>query len=288
MRYSPESLLAFVTAVNCGSFSAAARRLRKSQSTISAAIAGLETDLGLQLFDRSGHQPTLTPAGGKVLVYVQSILHASEQLDELAVRLCAATEPRLTFVLSDTWQTVHYESILQRFARQFPAIEFECLLAEDADVIDLLQSQRAHVGVLRRQPRYPADIRAERLQVQTEMAIFAARDHPLAKAGALSEHRLATERQLYLNTYNSQAKPPAQGIVWSAPSYLMLLEMAEQGFGWSILPRWLVEQFGHRKLTELSVPGWPRLIDVDVAWSKPHPPGPAGRWLIDNLLAQSE
>ena len=37
MRYSPEALTAFVEAVDSGSFSAAARRLRKSQSTISTA-----------------------------------------------------------------------------------------------------------------------------------------------------------------------------------------------------------------------------------------------------------
>ena len=45
MRYSPEALTAFVEAVDSGSFSAAARRLRKSQSTISTAITfeGLAT-----------------------------------------------------------------------------------------------------------------------------------------------------------------------------------------------------------------------------------------------------
>lgn len=49
MRYSPEALMAFVETVSCGSFSAAARRLRKSQSTISTAIAHLEADLGFSL-----------------------------------------------------------------------------------------------------------------------------------------------------------------------------------------------------------------------------------------------
>lgn len=52
MRYSPEALTAFVETVAAGSFSAAARRLRKSQSTISTSIANLEADLGFDLFDR--------------------------------------------------------------------------------------------------------------------------------------------------------------------------------------------------------------------------------------------
>lgn len=60
MRYSPEALTAFVETVAAGSFSAAARRLRKSQSTISTSIANLEADLGFDLFDRSARQPVLT------------------------------------------------------------------------------------------------------------------------------------------------------------------------------------------------------------------------------------
>ena len=93
MRYSPEALTAF-EAVDSGSFSAAARRLRKSQSTISTAIANLEADLGVTLFDRATRQPTLTPQGEQVLSYVKAILAASERLDELAVSLSGETEPR--------------------------------------------------------------------------------------------------------------------------------------------------------------------------------------------------
>ncbi|MEG2114396.1 MAG: LysR family transcriptional regulator, partial [Hafnia sp.] len=63
MRYSPEALNAFVETVSAGSFSAAARRLHKSQSTISTAIANLEDDLGVILFDRSARQPVLTEQG---------------------------------------------------------------------------------------------------------------------------------------------------------------------------------------------------------------------------------
>ncbi|VTN11445.1 HTH-type transcriptional activator AllS [Raoultella terrigena] len=93
MRYSPEALTAFVEAVACGSFSAAARRLRKSQSTVSTAISNLEADLGVTLFDRSARQPVLTPQGEQVLSYVKAILAASDRLDELAISLSGETEP---------------------------------------------------------------------------------------------------------------------------------------------------------------------------------------------------
>ncbi|MEL4013827.1 LysR family transcriptional regulator [Dryocola clanedunensis] len=286
MHFSPESLEAFLQAVETGSFSAAARKLRKSQSTISNAIANLEADLGITLFDRSSRQPVLTSQGHRVLPYVQSIIAASERLDEVSVRLAGNIEPRLSFVLSDVWQTAHHESILKRFSGKFPDIEFECLIAEDEDVIDLIQSGRAHVGVLRVQERYPVDVTVARLQVGAEMSIFLHRQHELAQLPAVELDQLHTVRQLCLKTYKDPTRQTGGGPAWSSPSLLMLLEMAEQGFGWGILPRWLVQQFGHNVLKELPVAGWPQRIDVDVMWSNKVPPGAAGRWMIDQLRAQ--
>ncbi|MBP2170198.1 DNA-binding transcriptional LysR family regulator [Erwinia toletana] len=286
MRYSPESLEAFVQTVESGSFSAAARALRKSQSTISTAVANLEADLGFALFNRDAWQPVLTEEGRRALAQVKEILAASERLEELAVRLAGEEEPFLSMAISDFWQTDHHESLLKRLAARYPLIEFDCMIAEDADVIDALQMGRAHIGVVRAQPHLPPDIACSRLQVQAQMAIYIHQDHPLAQQSKVNWSQLTPERQLRLNTWTQNDSDRPVGKVWSAPSYLLLLEMAEQGFGWSILPRWLVRQFGHQVLTELPVNGWPQNIAVDALWSKRSPPGPAGRWMIDQLCAQ--
>lgn len=272
--------------VESGSFSAAARTLRKSQSTISTAVANLETDLGFALFSREARSPVLTDNGRRALVQVREILRASAQLDELAVRLAGEVEPCLSLAISDFWQADYHESLLKRFDARYPEIEFECMIAEDADVIDLLQAGRAHIGVIRVQPDYPEEIATARLQVEAQMAIYLHQDHPLAQEQSVSEQKLKHVRQLCLNTWTESERYQSGKGIWSAPSYLLLLEMAEQGFGWSILPRWLVEQFGHQLLRELPVTGWPQKISVDVAWSRKSPPGPAGRWMIDQLLAQ--
>ncbi|MFT2795800.1 MULTISPECIES: LysR family transcriptional regulator [Serratia] len=284
MRYSPEALLAFVEAAALGSFSAAARRLRKSQSTISTAIANLEADLGLTLFDRQARQPVLTEAGRKVLGHVQEILAASERLDALSIRLGDNIEPRLTIVFSDTYQPNHHDNLLKHFERRYQDIELECMIAEGEDVLDLLQTGRAHLGMLAVQPNYPPEIAVSRLPEQTEMGLFVAHDHPLTRLPALTQAHLASSRQLYLNTYTSNNATKPRGRTWSAPSYLMLLEMAEQGAGWAILPHWLVKQYGRQRLTELKMRGWPQTISVDAVWSKLTPPGPAGLWLLDRLL----
>lgn len=286
MRYSPESLEAFMQTVASGSFSAAARALGKSQSTISASVASLEDDLGFALFERAGRQPVLTEQGRRVIPQVQQILAASERLDALAIRLSQGVEPRLSFAMSDFWQTDHHEHLLRQFDARYPEIELEVMIAEDGDVLDLLQAGRVHLGVVRAQPNLPVDIAVARLQVEAQMAVFLHRDHPLAQLKALSESELEGVRHLRLNTWVEASEPAPMGRIWSAPTYLLLLEMAEQGFGWTILPRWLVKQFGHGVLKELSMPGWPQHIAIEVVWSRRTPPGPAGRWMIDQLCAQ--
>ncbi len=96
---------------------------------------------------------------------MQQILAASQRLDELAVRLSQGVEPRLSIAISDFWQADHHENLLNRFEARYPDIEFECMIAEDADALDLLQAGRVHLGVVRAQPQLPPDLAVARLQV---------------------------------------------------------------------------------------------------------------------------
>lgn len=55
-RLSLDQLRVFVQVADSGSFLAAARKLARAQSAVSYAIATLEEQLGVLLFDRSGYR----------------------------------------------------------------------------------------------------------------------------------------------------------------------------------------------------------------------------------------
>ncbi|AOY95873.1 LysR family transcriptional regulator [Cupriavidus sp. USMAA2-4] len=293
MRHSPEALLAFAEAASLGSFSAAARKLGKRQSTISEAIANLEIDLGVQLFDRTARQPRLTDAARALLPEVLRVLEASEAIDQLAARLAGGEEARLTLVVSDTYQSSRYEETLAELERRFPTLELECQNAEHDDVIDLIQQGRAQLGLMAARSSYPPDIGAATVAEQAEIGLYVGLQHPFAAYGdgEVPLAALHEARELRLHTYVAPRGAPLEtGLVagrrwWSAPSYLMLMEMALAGFGWTELPRRMVEHFARGRLLELHARGWPRRMPVDAVWSRERPLGPAGSWVLERMLA---
>lgn len=287
MNHSPESLQAFVLAASCGSLSAAARRLGKSQSTVSEAVARLELDLGVQLFERGPRQLRLSEAGANLLIYAKEVLAAGDRLTRHAARMARGQETRLTLALSDAYQPI--EARLLELEQRFPDLQFECLIAEHADVLDLVCQGRAHLGLLAAQPSYPADFAHARVPASAEFGLFVAHSHPLAALQNVTVEELARWRALRLSSVTNSETPADELSIggercWSAPDYLLLLEMAVLGFGWAALPRQLVARYGAGQLQELQLPGWPKHVPVDVVWSRQHELRPVAAWLLDRLL----
>ena len=283
MNPSTDALRVFSEAANAGSFSAAARALGRSQSSVSTTIANLEIDLGVALFDRRTRKPGLTEAGRALLAHAQEVLAAAQRLDRAARALAAGTEARLSVALSDTYQSDPFEAALGRLDALFPDLELECLIAECDDVVELVQQGRVQLGVVEAQPRYPAGLQAQTLARPMELGLFVAVTHPLARAKSVDAQLLERHRPLRLTTVVNPAGREAAGRCWSAPSYLMLMELAQLGFGWAGLPRWLVQRYGGGRLKELRANGWPKRVPIDVLSARHRPPGPAAQWMLKVL-----
>lgn len=273
-----------------GSFSAAARRLGKSQSTISEAISRLEIDLNVSLFVRGARQLTLTEAGSSLLSRVQDVLAASDRLLRQAGQLAAGLEPKLTLILSDAYQASQYQARLVELDQRYPDLEFECFFAEHADVLDLVGQGRGHLGLLAAQASYPPELAHASLADCADFGLFVAKGHPLAQLPRVTTEDLLPWRVLRLSTVADQGAelddlPGSGGRCWSAPDYLLLLEMATLGFGWAALPRQLVTGHGDGRLQELAINGWPKQVRVDVVWSRERSLGPAAAWLLERLLS---
>jgi DNA-binding transcriptional LysR family regulator len=74
----------FLVVVEAGSFSAAARRLGLSQSTVSRQVCALEAVVGRRLFVRAGRTVTLTDAGATLATPASDVRDAIARFERLA------------------------------------------------------------------------------------------------------------------------------------------------------------------------------------------------------------
>lgn len=139
-------LFTFLTVAECGSFTAAGRRLDISQAAVSLRVQSLEASLGTKLFVRAGGQCTLTNAGRKVFDYARQIaaLHAdlraaltgAQESDDGDLLLAASSIPG-NYVLPPS---------LAVFQRAFPRVRLHIRVSDSADVHASVESGRAELG----------------------------------------------------------------------------------------------------------------------------------------------
>ncbi|MEM7226225.1 MAG: LysR family transcriptional regulator [Pseudomonadota bacterium] len=288
---SLDQLQAFVAAADEGSFSAAARRLRKAQSAVSTAVINLEIDVGVELFDRTGRTPSLTAAGTALLRSARSVLksnqeflaHASSVSEGVETQLCIAVEQGM-FLHSLT-------DILLELGERFPFVEVEILDPGINDVPSLLKEGRADIGMMLEQEDHPQGFHFRGVGY-SRMVPVCGRDHPLAGRSRVSHGDLRHHRQLMMRsrTQGAVGDPRDQkgAKVWFSESPYVILELLLSGLGWAVLPKTVVsERLRTGDLVRLRY-GFQEtdvMQGVDVVWTERRALGSAGQWLLNKLLA---
>ena len=79
---SLDQLSALVALNEAGSFTKAAKSLHKAQSAVTYAIKSLESELGLNLLDRTGYRAKFTPEGKAILKKAEQIIDRSGRLPD--------------------------------------------------------------------------------------------------------------------------------------------------------------------------------------------------------------
>jgi DNA-binding transcriptional LysR family regulator len=289
MRYSLEQLEMFARVAKTGSFSAAARSLGKTQSTISVAISNLEVDWGLPLFDRTSKLPVLTPGGRTLLNEVELVLERCLDLESHANDLGERVEPRLTLAIEVPYKTLM--PAIADFSAQFPNVDLDIRHPLHGNVADLLVKDDVDLGVAFAHPAYPRDLGFSQMG-KLILAHVACHDHPLARQTSVSFAELRSHRRLVFSAHN-HTLPSTEYLdsarCWQAESYLALLEMARAGLGWTTLPRQLIlRELEKGEFVELQLAAYPHtdwLVGVDLIWSKARALGKAAVWLKRRLQA---
>lgn len=287
---SPDSLQAFVFAAELGSFSAAARRMNKAQSAISTAIANLEIDTGLTLFDRSTRSPTLTQAGRSMLPHAEGILLGNEEFMAKATSMAEDVEDSLCLAIEQGINMQPLSDILRDFCAEFPHVSLEILSPGPNDTAGLLKEGRADLGLMTEQESYPTGFQFRGVGY-TELVPVCGRVHPLAALSSVAYRDLRQHRQLIPRSRSLSSVghlgERKSATVWYAESPAMIVDLLLLGLGWAELPLPVIKaSMDAGDLVQLNTAFQQSdvLEGIDVVWTEQHVLGMAGQWLRDHLL----
>ncbi|MGF1693448.1 LysR family transcriptional regulator [Photobacterium kagoshimensis] len=284
MQFSFEQLEAFVASADSGSFSAGARRLGKAQSVVSTAVANLEADLNLTLFDRSRRSPVLTKHGEALLIKARHILEQCGSLLASAQEYQAGVETKITLAVESMTMTQTIADQLKVFEAQYPMVELEILNAAEGDLLELLDTGRAQLALM-----VQLDSLVEGFDFygigQLEMCHLVSPQHLLAKESVVDWHHLKSHRQILLSgRYRKLAhRWQLSDSMWITDSALSAMLLVSSGIGWTVLPRNIVGDLIQSGLltelvTKMDTEAWRQ--SVDVAYSNQQALGPATKALL--------
>ncbi len=276
-----------------GSFSAAARKLRRVQSAVSSGIANLEAQLDMPLFVRGRREAKLTVAGARLLEQARRALDEIDGMRALAEALKGGLEPRVTLVVDTLFDVERLCALCSAFVARFPSVDLRLDTDTLSAVTERLLEGRASLGVVAA-PALDRRLRARAMGSVRLVPVASAR-HPLAAVrGAIDDRRLQEHVQIVLTERgHSQVSDQAVGTgrTWRIADLTTKHTLLRAGLGWGNLPEHLAKaDLAAGRLKRLRLRSIARdagLVPLYAAHLGEQPLGPAHRWLLDELATRS-
>lgn len=186
-----QQLRTFVTVVEVGSFSDAARSMGISQPAVTMQIQGLESAVGATLLDRRYRRIDLTEAGRTLLPYARRVLAQIEEAHDELASLSGSVTGRLTISASTTPGVYVIPRLLGTFIAAHPEVGITIEVHDTAAVVEAVESGHAQFGMT------GATVRGARIAFEElgtdELVLICAPDSPLATRTGVALADLADE-----------------------------------------------------------------------------------------------
>jgi DNA-binding transcriptional LysR family regulator len=198
MRFTLRQLEYFVATGEAGSLTLASERISISPPSISAAIAHLEAELGIQLFIRHHARGlSLTPGGEEFLRNAKALLHQADELQATASELSSEVAGKLAIGCLVTLYPHVIPALVHSFHARFPRARVRVTAADQEMLFARLRRGEITLAITY-DLDIPSDIQFSPLAELPPYAFFAA-DHPLAGRRSIALHELVEEPLILLD-----------------------------------------------------------------------------------------
>ena len=286
-----DQLRLFVSVADDGSFSAAARRYKRAQSAVSYGIANLETNLNLELFDRSGRKPVLTPTGQSLIHDARNILNSIHSFRSKASAIEEGLELEVSMAISAICPTHILIALATDFQKEFPTVPLRIQTEVMEDVAQKVVDGVSQIGITG-----PIEIHEENIEreflTQVEMYPVVGANHCLAQhKKPVSKADLLKEVQIVIAHRDQKDNKPSINVIsrktWRVADVTTKRDLIEAGLGWGYLPLDSIQnQLKEKSIQKIHIKSKgaaPVRAELSCITNIKYPPGPATRWILHRL-----
>ena len=263
-----KQLTYFLEIAKMKNFTKAAANLYISQSALSKTVKVMESELGVQLIDRTVNDFKLTPEGEifyqKGLTAIKNI---NSELDDLYGSL-GTEKGHITVGIPPVIGTAYFTSVIYKFRNMYPDVELKIIEAGANTIKKWVSEGEVDIGVVIL-PVSNDDFNVIPI-VTAENVLLVNKNHPLAQYDEISFKMLKDERFIALNStfmlYDQiislcRISGFEPNIVCESSQWDFITEMVVLDQGVSILPRPILKRYNSDKLKLIS------LKDPSFSWN---------------------
>ena len=288
--------LVYITVVaDCKSVTAAAKKMYISQPSLSQIISKVENDLGIKLFDRTAYPITLTYAGEKYVDTARKILMMKDNLRRELTDIGNGVRGKITVGIPVERAGYMLPETLKEFRRVYPGVEIRTQEAKASVLLESLQKGETNLVVIPKNEDGLGPELQEELIYREELLFVAGpgvvTPDMLTEDGAYIRMEKVTDlpfiilkkghaiRRAVDRLFRNCGATP--NIIMETTSNINAVQLANSGYGATIVPERAVEIFGGREQFNCYPLGEAYAWDVNVIYLKESYLDGAERYFIE-------
>jgi len=243
-----EQLKMLKTVAELGTLKTASETLFKTQAAVSKGIKQLESQLGIELFNREGYRMSLTIQGQQIYQLALMLLEKAQEIEELSHHLKAGNEAVITLAVNSTFDLTIILPILEKMQNEYPDTQVIIRQEQITGAVEALDQEQADLAISIVINETITNQKYDLLNIHQGSVFSVAAPKLLNRHQNLTKARqLEKEYQIVIQDSGNQSKGQSFGVqtgqrCWYVNDFATKKMLILSGMGWGGLPKHLIEQ----------------------------------------------
>lgn len=264
-----DQLRILATIVEHGSMGEAAKKLYRTQPTLSVAIKKLEEEFNVEIFSRTQRRMTLTSAGQAMYQKAKRVLARAEEFENFGRLLAQGHEPEVKIAFDASIPIWLISKVLKQCEADFPETNLNLFAENIYGTMERLVEKEADLAIV----TYFEESHLFTALPLLKFRFFpvAAASHPLAQFEnevpfeALLDYVQVVLKDSARKVSDENHLVAANGRSWRVNDYHTKKEIVLEGLGWGNLPDFTIqEELANARLVPLKIENYYRYRESEI------------------------